>query len=204
MAEKEDIFNSGIHSRIILPDGSVAKSSHDELFERADFLAANYGIGGHKSFTEFVAMVNEEDPIIISGLINAAVERMKAMYGVEDKESPRRDNVGVVSRRESRSSKNGDSFEGMMCFLAEMGATKEELEDVLKKKKEGKLVVPKTDYSWITSEELMKPDFPLKEVLRQMKQDREKCVNIKVSESKRQAKIRLLREQDGKRRSGRI
>jgi hypothetical protein len=192
----EEILHTGPHSEIIFADGTKAQSSFDELFERADFLASIYGMGGCKSLTEYINMVDQEDPIMVAGLISAASKRIKEMYSTDGNKTT------IKSSNKCVGMKNGkaevvDGFDSMLGFLSQMGATDEEVAELRKQKKEGKIKPVDTDYSWITSEEISKPDFPIKDVLRQIAKDREKCVNVDVSEDKRQAKLRRSREKHG-------
>ena len=82
-----DVLRRGIHTEIPFPDGSIIKTDLEYLFSIADGMAAHYGIGRCKTFTEFVKMVDEEDPVIVAGLLNAANIRIKAMYGLDQDEN---------------------------------------------------------------------------------------------------------------------
>lgn len=80
------ILKDGVHNIIELPDGTKAKVDLTDLLERSDLIASMYGLGGHRSLTDFVNMIDEEDPVILYGLMSIAAKRIKRMYGGKDSE----------------------------------------------------------------------------------------------------------------------
>jgi hypothetical protein len=197
----DSVLRKGIHTNIEFADGSVLKTDLEQLFAIADMLAANYGIGIHNSFTEFVKSVDKEDPVVIAGLLNAAEIRLKAMYGI-DEDNPSnnrfdrpRSKAGQAISRVIGNKKSSnkpkvrfDSSKGIVCnnaglrqFLADWGASKDELKKVRKLIEDGKIKVPDEDFSWITPETLLDKDFDTRQVLNRMKKAREGAYNINVS-----------------------
>jgi hypothetical protein len=182
-----DIITKGPHSLIRLPDGSVGKSDLTDLFEKADFLASTYGLGNHETFTSFVKMVNEEDPIIISGLMLAATERLRLTYGGKKRKAVGDSDVDVGLKGKTGKNIYDDSKgtinnrNGFIRFLRSWGATKEEIKNAEEKIKSGKVKIPKEDFDWITPEKLNDPNFPMQDVLKRMKEARKGTININVS-----------------------
>ena len=184
----EEYINSGVHTIIKFPDGSEAQTDFSDLFEKADHLASMYGIGNHKTLSSFVDMIDKEDPIIIIGLILASSKRIKAMYGggKEEKKQPSASNVGFKNNSASKHTyddSNGTIHNrvGMISFLRQWGATKEEIKEAEAKIKSGEIKIPKESFDWITPEALSDPSFDVKKVMKAMRKARENTININVS-----------------------
>jgi len=165
-------------------DGEEFKTDGIVLFERADFLASNYGMGNFRSLSDFVKMVDEEDPVILNGLIYAACIRIQSSHGIENERT--QDDSEEVDSEEIRSishskkiTRSGDSKQMLLCFLRDFGATEEEIKIAVEKLKTIK--VPEEDFSWITPEILARPDFDLKGTLSRMNDYYKRSVNVNVS-----------------------
>ena len=165
-------------------DGTISKCDPSDLFEKCDLLLHMYGIGNHKTFSEFVDMVNDEDPTIINGLFKAATKRIESTYGTKGETSnnykikgiqPPNGNVSIPKYDDVIE----DDDKKMEMFLRFWGASKEEIEEA--KKKIDKRKISKEDISWINSKDLIEDGFDLKKALASIKRSREGCVNIKVS-----------------------
>lgn len=170
-------------------DGSCERTDPTDLFERADLLLHVYGLGGCKSFTEFVDMVNEEDPFIINGLLTAAEKRVAEQNGSKVSRSNNHYNKKSYIKKEKT-----NSPDNLALFLKEMGANRQEIDETLAKAKSGKIEVPMNDYSYITPEVLNDPDFDFKGTLKQMSEDRKKSINFTVSDATLKAKEKSMRE----------
>lgn len=177
-----------INREIIFPDGSEAIADLNELFDYADLLAYHYGIGACKSFTQYVSMVNEEDPVVIRHLIESANRRQEQMYGKKGV-APRITPPDVGFKNSKDTVKFAPEQGVLIDFLKFMGVDKKDLGEALTKIKQGKIKTSGTDYSWITSDKLSSPGFDVMAVLAQMKEDEKNSINFKVSEATRQAAL---------------
>lgn len=182
---------------IVLPDGESVAIDSFELFEKADYLAHQYGLGSHKTFTEFVNMVNNEDPFIINGLIYAASKRIRIENGEKVEEVYKDEEEEIIYTKSSKDSTikstkkpntGKDEKSVLFEFLMNFGASDEELAEAKRKLDSGEIEIPEDDFSWITRETLMSPDFDLQGTLKKMRDYQNKSVNIKVSLDKMMAK----------------
>lgn len=146
-----------------------------------------YGLGLNRSLSEFVDMINSEDPQILLELQKVAMERIKSSFGISSKDNAASATVkmlshGTTSKIGSKQSKSvlGDSPESLNQFLIEFGVPKEEIKEAIAKVKSGKIKLPSRDYSWITSEVISDPNFDVKKVLSQMKEDKNNSINFRV------------------------
>ena len=167
-------------------DGSSFLVDPIELFEICDLFASMYGLGANKSLSEFVDMINKEDPVIVNGLMDAATIRLKATNGISDTNKPTipriQDSIPVVNDNNDVKKVRASNQKVLTKFLREWGATDKEIKEA---KEKAKNVKGLRDFSWITPDILASDNFDIKTVLRQMKEDREKAVNINVSLDKR-------------------
>jgi hypothetical protein len=169
---------------LILSSGEEIYFDWTELLKISDFFASMYGIGSCKSFSEFIGMINEEDPFIVFGLMEAASDRMKKMYGsssdeVQPEISPEISNKKVHTASPIKTSRATPQY--LMQFLRDFGASSASLEEAQKKISQGKIRIPEGDYSWITSKTLSDPNFDFKGTLEKMSKDRKNALNIRVS-----------------------
>ena len=161
-------------------DGEEFQTDSIVLFERADFLASNYGLGGFRSFSDFVKMVDEEDPFIMNGLIYSAFIRIQASHGIENERTKANDDdTEIITTTSRRTKRDGDSKEMLVRFLKDFGTSNEEMKIVEEKLKNTK--IPEEDFSWITPEILAGPDFDLKGTLSRMSDCYKRSVNVNVS-----------------------
>lgn len=63
----------------------VVEGDYLELVQTSLLLAKEFGLGGCKSFTEFVRMVDDEDPLLIEALCVCIVDMYQKMNGEESK-----------------------------------------------------------------------------------------------------------------------
>jgi hypothetical protein len=200
----KNLIYFGAHSEIIFADKTVAKSDYKELFRTADFFASIYGLGSHLSITSFVEMINDEDPLIVSGMYCAAIERLKKMYGVDKNKDTSMDdaiNKNVGFKMNGSPSKihrfdnntPTDNQATLVQFLREWGATKQQIEEAKAKITSGQIKISSDDYSWINPESILRPGFDLKNAIRKLKEDYDNSYKIKVS-----LETREKREKDSK------
>ena len=200
----DKLQKEGAHNVIKFSDGTEAHSDYTELLEKVDIILSMYGLGGHTSLADYVEMINQEDPVIVDGLIDAATKRIKAMYGDPDEPQSKmakavNETVKIKPRKYSNHEKKYDTSKGgvqsiaaMKMFLREWGATKQEIAEAEAKIKSGQIQISNEDFSWINPETLNSPEFDMDYALKRLKEEREKSINIKVSLSRR-----LDREKNG-------
>jgi hypothetical protein len=167
-------------------DGEEFQTDGIVLFEKADFLAFNYGIGNCRNLSDFVKMIDDEDPVVLNGLLYAACIRIQASHGIENErtqeDSDDIENVVQTTQNVSTPKKIlrvGDSKEMLLCFLRDFGATEEDIKIATEKLKT--VEVPEEDFSWITPEILARSDFDLRGVLSRMSDCYKRSVNVNVS-----------------------
>lgn len=161
---------------VIFADGSIIETNLDELFECADIFAHHYGMAGCKSFTEFVNMINEEDPFVLISLQKAIIKRVELQNG-RKRPNFRREEI-VDSKNDTGETKFGFEQQHLITFLKRFGANPKEIDEAIVKIKSGQIQLPKHDFSWITPDNLANLDF--KTVIKQMQEDYDNSVKIKV------------------------
>lgn len=169
-------------------DGEKFLTDSAVLFERADFIAFSYGLGNFRSLTDFVKMINEEDPFILENLVEAACDRIQASHGIEkEKAVESEDDVDQHTISYTGKVKRSvDSKPMLISFLRDFGATEEEIKEAEEKLKNIK--APEEDFSWITPKILTSPDFDFKGVLSRMNDCYKRSVNVNVSLDKLERK----------------
>ncbi len=166
-------------------DGSIELIDPAELFEYADVIASMYGMGSSKSLTEFVKRINEEDPLILTGMLNAASARLERTYGDGKNTTSHDINYGIeeaIAKTDKSKMQNGRGK--LVNFLRQMGATDDEIKEGIKKIETGKIKISENDYSWIKPETLNSPNFDFEGTLKKMSEDRKNSVKIEVSHEK--------------------
>lgn len=184
-------FKSWFTNRVQMPDGETYAGDMLEFTGIVDLFASEYGLGGCRSLEEYAEMIDKCDPLLIACLQKNIEERYKAQYSTEELDNESKDysikgyenkKAEKVVREKMIDTDNEKSNRMRMAhFLKQMGANKKEVNEAIKKIENGEIKFSGRDYSWITSKELRKPDFDLKSVMRQMREDREKGMNFKVS-----------------------
>lgn len=169
---------------ITFSDGEIRIVDSLELFEEVDFFASIYGLGANKNLSEFIKMIDNEDPLITENLKIAAVERIKAMHGIDDNSLRERGVENMLGQSKSPNFFNPskgtvDNQETLIRFLLDFGATKEEIEQAKEKLKKIKTI--EEDFSWITPETLYSPEFDFRGTLARMNECSKRSVNINVS-----------------------
>lgn len=193
------------YEKVKLPDGTVIDADVRVFYDIVDGLASNYGIGGCKSFKEFVEQVDDAEQEIINGLLMAIVRRNERMWGkpkgksalqhptgppIRGKKYSKGGKFGNISRikdlpenptKVGYEQKVGSNVHEMARFLKSFGADPKKVNEAVKNIKEGKIDVSEYDFNWINSEVLLHPDFPLIEVMKKMEEARKKGYDFEVS-----------------------
>jgi len=161
-------------------DGEIYRDIDlSEFYEKVDFFASSYGLGSNRTLSDYAKMIDEEDPIVLYGLTRAALIRIRASHGLETK-----DEIGDIftskTERYVEKENRGADNKGMLTrFLLDFGASKDEIK--LAEEKLKNMKVPEEDFSWITPEKLISPDFDFKGTLRRMNDCNKRSVNVNVS-----------------------
>lgn len=177
-----------------LPDGSIIESSHYAHARIIDLLASSYGLGGCKTLSEFAQMVDEEDPVLISDLVKAIVERHENMYGDKKRKpgdpitTPKGDRLGLKHMPITKTGKSqigvgtdAANRIGMKRFLLDIGGDKKQIEEAIRKVESGETEISDLDLSWITPELLSDPSKDFSEVFNKLREHQKKGANIKIS-----------------------
>lgn len=172
-------------------DGSSETIDPSVLFEYADFIASNYGMGSNKTLSEFVKSVNNEDPLVLEGMMNAAANRLDRMYGDGKSTNVRRNTTIDESLKQFEKTNNvkfHNERDKLVSFLKQMGASSDAIKEAVKEVDSGKIKISENDYSWITPETLWSPDFDFKGTLKKMSEDIKNSIKINVSGVTEQAR----------------
>jgi len=185
---------------IEFPDGTVIKADVRDFYDIVDMFASNYGLGGCKTLKEFIEHIDEIDLNILIGLQGSIIRRIEAMYGkksswkdhqiegrkemkVPEQFRPKQKNRIVAGPQEKifigkESSKA--ELQKMGMFLKSWGAPYDKVNEAINQIKKGKIAIPDEDFSWITPEVLLHPNFDTRLVLKAMRKSREKSINFNV------------------------
>lgn len=172
-------------SRLIeYADGSAEVVDAIELYKIAESFAATYGLGGCKTLSEFVRMIDEEDPSVLNGFITANGIRTKA---IQDETPSRPSKTYIPNTPESKGKKKEpdevikvSNRNTLTHFLKKWGANKDQIKDAIADIDSGKIKVSKNDYSHITSETLLDPNFDFDGTLKMMSEDTKNAVKINI------------------------
>lgn len=169
--ENEDDFPDQIE----MPDGTFAVPDYEDFFKIVEFFASTYGLGAHMTLTSFARMINEQDPVMLKCLFEAGIERETIKWGGKPKEKTTK----VYSK--TVVTDTGSEQIKLAQMLIDFGTPKKQVDEALAKIKSGQIKVPTRDYSWLTSDQLVKGGFDLKAVMKQMSDDEKNSINFKVS-----------------------
>ena len=139
-----------------------------EHFRTVDRFAVEYGLGGCRSFTEFSNMIDQEDPVIIEGLLYA----MKMRYDEEAEPVNDKSTSGIPQNNGSSTFRNKWGHDSDMTdFLLNSGMDPQAVKDAKARLKDRKISNKEEQdyyewlYSAVTPETIRDPKFNLKEVL---------------------------------------
>lgn len=188
------------------PDNTIIQIDVREFYEMADLLASNYGIGGCKGFEEFLNILDNAEDRALNGLLKAIVARYERTYGKATGKptQPAPSNLKIdprtikghkgpaipttttqpsteQSERVGYGSSVKSNIQKTAMFLKFYGADPKKVNEAARLAREGKINIPEYDFDWINKENLFDPEFPLKEVLQQMRESEEKSINFRVN-----------------------
>ncbi len=162
-----------------------------ELYQVADLFMSQYGMGGCRSIEEYVAMVNQTDPVAVNMLRTAMLERLKQQNSaepvqprtyapLEEETSPEYKPVFTYIPPPPSKADLKANRHNMAMFLREWGADTGEIKATLSELDDRKMTL--TDYSWVDRHSLeAMPQEKFKELLKQMGEERIKSKNFVVS-----------------------
>jgi len=168
-----------------ISDQVQAKTDRFNLLRESHVLAKAYGLGGCKSLSEYVEMINNEDPAIISALMAIITEEMRCEAGFKPREikylDERTENnylndSGPVEKVDTR---HKEYNETVASYLMYTGHTLKEL-----KEKMATIDVDKNyvgDFSDITAEALDDPNFDMEGAFERFREFKKHSVNFDVT-----------------------
>ena len=142
----------------------VGQGDHVSLVMQAMMIAGECGMGACRSLTEFIEMINNEDPVLIQTMIFCIGQKYRRMYGDGDsKNSPEGKSVkqGKITKGIPPSGSRptykpeatvGDG--GMANFLVHHGVPKAKIQEFKRKIASGEIKLPNVDFSQYTPEKL--------------------------------------------------
>jgi len=187
--KKLDVDSELFFEDVEFADGTIQKQDTRWFFDIVDALASNYGLGGCKNISEYIRSIDEADQDDVYLLIEAIIRRNQQISGKSPQQStsqspstpsssrhrhpkgkskpPRRQVMPQSSSKEPVSVINFSGGSGdanthhMARFLKSWGADYGQVNKAVQDIKHGNVRVSNVDLSWITSEALKHPDFPL-------------------------------------------
>lgn len=161
-----------------------------ELYQVADLFMSQYGMGGCRSIEEYVAMVNQTDPVALNMLRTAMLERLKQQNSVEPVQprtyAPPEEETTVEHRPVFTYIPPPSEVDlkanrhNMAMFLREWGADTSTVKTTIAELDNRKMTL--TDYSWVDRHSLeAMPQGQFKELLKQIGEERVKSKNFVVS-----------------------
>jgi len=158
-----------------------------QVIQKASFIASEVGLGGCRSITEFINMVDNEDPAVLDLFVFYLSKKKAQEAGVEleDINQEQESEVGVPTIREMIKAKNKRKYDDskvLESLLLDNGITREQ---ILKSKEEissREIKIPQQRlYSSVTSADLMSEDFKFEEAMKQINEDMKNSKTFKIS-----------------------
>lgn len=173
-----------------LDNGRFVYADRFTLIREAHSLMKNYGMGGCKSFTEYVEMVNQEDPVIIDTLLAIQTEDARCEAGFK----PREINLGddlfePVERVKSIdikkfSEKSADIAQSpVMGLISNFGSSYGETQKMIEDRRTEVGGFSKDTFDDITTDSINEPGFDLKSALERLKDAKKRSLNIEITPS---------------------
>lgn len=129
------------------------KTDYYEVVSRAAYLASEFGMGGCATFTEFLDMVKNEDPILVNALTVWISCKYRRMYGDDDtKGPPKRQDMPTKASVEHKAYPKGYSSD-LFQFAKEHGYNSQEIQEIEEKVKSGQINGPSEEFN-ITPDQL--------------------------------------------------
>jgi hypothetical protein len=166
-----------------LGDDVVVDGDYYDLVLRSCMIAQVFGMGQCRTISEFIQMIDDEDPLVIQTCMMAIVNINRRMWGDNDDKpgrppSDRQNNVaGKPSTKPARRVPAGSDSD-LSEFILAHGKNRAEVIEWKKKVQEGKIKIPDTDFSHLTKENVMSDDFNLKAELKRMDEHRKRTKNF--------------------------
>ena len=206
----DSLLHYSIDNLVELPDGTKVYGDLKEFYKVVDFFASRYGLGGFKSLEEYAEMINQSDPVIITGLYSAGVDAENAKWSTDDsdndkpvkshgtglgrglpKDSPEAPRNAYMTTPTQPPGKKGNIHK-VKNLLSEFGVSKEELAKA--EEKIGRRKIELKDFSHVNKyslRDMSKDEFS--KLLGEFKQQNDRSVNIAVSDEMYRRKIREQR-----------
>lgn len=195
--EYDNLVSKSKDNLVELPTGQLEFGDLMEFHRVVDFFASRYGLGGFKSLEEFAEMINQTDPVLITGLHNAGVDAENKKWGGDDEDdkptseqqsTPTYTDGGNIPKKPSDGftiGKKKHKFMGssgkVRNLLMEFGIGKDDLDKAKEKLSRRKIVLK--DYSWVDSKTLKNMNAEeFHALLKDMNEQNNKSINFSVSD----------------------
>lgn len=172
---------------VVVGDGVAWEGDYYALVMQSVLLAQLFGLGPHRTISDFICMVNNEDPLVIQTCLAAYGNIQRRMFEVDDKKMPdlpaKIPGKPVASARPARRVKSDDG-ESLMNLIAHHGQDVRAAREFSEKVRLGEIKLPSMDFSNITKETLQSEDFDLRGTLKQMDEYRKhtKSFTLNISD----------------------
>jgi len=162
--------------------GVYAETDMFSLLKTVHILAKTYGMGGCRSITEYINMIDEEEPAPISVLLAIITEEARVSSGfkpkkVDDKVKPIAASQYLSDTSKSKELTDRDQFG---AFLINHGIPIADVESAKAKFVSGEVSVPRDRFEDITTEAVMNPNFDMKSALERLNKVKEQSLNFNI------------------------
>ena len=172
-------------------DGTTMKGDPGFIFYVADIIASEYGLGGHKSLSGFIKMIDEADPVVIDGFMTYIAKRHQAQNSDEKEKPENFDKEEYIENDDKLEKSNSleevavpNSVDNTVVkeMLFRFGVKKADLKSAMDKVDERKIATLK-DYSYLSDGKNLEnmPEEEFRKVLASLKEERKGSVNFNVS-----------------------
>ena len=170
-----------------LDNGKFIYADRFTLIRECHILMKKYGMGGCRTFTEFIEMVNQEDPAVINTLIALITEDNRAEAGFKPREiildhdtygdqsfTPRVKNI------EYDAPEDDIAHSQIMGLMSNFGGTYSEMKKRLEDHQE-KYGINVDSFEDVNSETIHDPNFDLKSVKQRLQKAKDQALNIRIT-----------------------
>jgi len=168
-------------------DGKYMYADRFSLIREAHMFMKHYGMGGCRSFEEYIEMVNNEDPSIVDMLIALITEDNRCEAGFKPREInldienyEERDSVAMSIAKFSDKS-NDIAQSSVMGLISNFGGSYGDMKEKIEARRKKVGHFSHDDFSDINTTSINEPDFDLKAALSRMKTAKEQSLNIKIT-----------------------
>lgn len=183
IAEFLKIYDNTDFDEVEIGKGVTAKTDTFSLFKEAHILAKNYGMGGCRSFTEFIDMVDNESPCTIDVLLAIITEESRVSSGFRPKKVKRNievNPINVNSYLKETAHKEIVDRDQFGAFLMNHGVSMSKVMEAQKAFDDGKLTSPTDKFEDITPDRVYDPNFDLRAALKRLKKVKEESINFNI------------------------